>query len=289
MPRCVFKLRGPIMFVRHVLAAAILSLTAPLALTVTPAAAQSSVSSYAPPLKNPKFKGRWSSPRFGDKKRVRFEGRHPSKYAIHGIDISRYNPPLDWKRAQAAGVEFAFIKVTEGRENVDPKFKRHWKGAMSVGMPASPYHFYYWCAPPEAQARNYIRNVPKSLTSLPPVLDLEWNPQSPTCKRRPKKREVLRVVKKWLDIVERHYKQKPIIYVPIDFHRDIFANYELPGYQYWLRSVRAQPERRFGKRPWVFWQYSGTGLATGIKGAVDLNVFNGTREDWNWWVAINTR
>ena len=280
------------MSLRHALAALLTLATASAALPDTAEARSKKskgTSAYAPAIENPKFKGRYASPRFGDYKPVRIKGPHPRTFPVHGIDISRYNAKIDWKAAKRAGVEFVFIKVTEGKNDVDRKFRRHWKEARLAGVARSAYHFYYFCATPEAQARNYIRNVPKSWTSLPPVLDLEWNHHSPTCKRKPKRKEVVRITKKWLSIIEKHYGQKPIIYLPINFYRDNFNRGELKGYQYWLRSVRAHPKHRFGNHPFTFWQYSGTGRITGHRGEMDLNVFNGTREDWRWWVAENTR
>lgn len=257
------------------------------------AAARSKVSkggsAYAPAIPDPKWKGRYKSPRFGDHKPVRIRGRKPHTYPVHGIDISRYNRRIDWNKAKKAGVEFVFIKVTEGKDNYDRKFEQHWQDARRAGIARSAYHFYYFCASPEAQARNYIRRVPKEWTSLPPVLDLEWNHHSPTCKRIPKRKEVVRITKKWLSIIEKHYGQKPIIYLPINFYRDNFDRGELKGYQYWLRSVKAHPSKKFGDHPFQFWQYSGTGKITGHRGEMDLNAFNGTREDWRWWVAQNTR
>lgn len=246
-------------------------------------------SAYAPAIPDPEFKGRYASPRFGDHKPVRIKGRKPHTYPVHGIDISRYQRNIDWAAAKKAGVEFVFIKATEGKDNYDRLFRKHWADARKHGIARSAYHFYYFCASPEAQARNFIRRFPKEWTSLPPVLDLEWNHLSPSCKRRPKRKEVVRITKKWLSIVEKHYGQKPIIYLPINFYRDNFDRGELKGYQYWLRSVKAHPSRKFGDHPFQFWQYSGTGRISGYKGEMDLNAFNGTREDWRWWVAENTR
>ena len=45
----------------------------------------------------------------------------------------------------------------------------------------------------------------------------------------------------------------------------------------------------YGKRPWVFWQYTGTGSIPGIEGPVDINVFQGTRTAWNKWLKANSR
>ena len=124
--------------------------------------------------------------KFGDHDPVPIKGRQPNQFPVHGIDISRYNGAINWKTAKKAGVEFAFIKATEGKDDRDPEFSRWWREAARAGVPRSAYHFYYFCATPGAQAANYIRTVPKGAKSLPPILDVEWNPKSPTCKKRPR-------------------------------------------------------------------------------------------------------
>lgn len=227
--------------------------------------------------------------KYGDFDPVEIRGRQPAQFAVHGIDLSRHNLAIDWPRVKRAGIEFAFLKVTEGQDDTDPRFQEFWRAAKRVGIERSAYHFYYFCAPPEVQARNYIRNVPKGQSSLPPVLDVEWNPKSPSCTTRPEPAEVRRVLKRWLDIIERHYGQKPIIYTTVDFHRENLSRGELPGYQYWLRSVTAEPKFKYPGRPWTFWQYTGTGNVPGIEGPVDINAFNGSRSQWRNWVSRNRR
>ncbi|MEP1208608.1 MAG: GH25 family lysozyme [Rhizobiaceae bacterium] len=227
--------------------------------------------------------------KYGDHDPVSIHGRQPKEFPVHGIDISRYNTDIDWRRTKKEGVAFAFIKATEGKDDVDPSFKNSWRSAKRVGIPRSAYHFYYFCATPEAQANNYIRNVPKSDSGLPPILDVEWNPDSPTCTKRPPASTVVNRLGRWLRKIEAHYGQKPIIYTTPDFYEANFASGALPGYQYWLRSVKAEPKYIYGKRPWVFWQYTGTGKIPGIKGKVDINAYRGSRADWKKWLAANSR
>ena len=50
---------------------------------------------------------------------------------------------------------------------------------------ARAYHFYYFCRPPPSRRAGSSSNVPNDRSALPPVLDMEWNPHSPTCKLRP--------------------------------------------------------------------------------------------------------
>ncbi|NKB53436.1 MAG: glycoside hydrolase [Rhizobiaceae bacterium] len=227
--------------------------------------------------------------KYGDHDPVRIHGRQPRTFPVHGIDISRYNTSINWRQAKKQGVDFVFIKATEGRDDVDRSFVEYWRAAKRIGIPRSAYHFYYFCALPEAQAENYIRNVPKSHSGLPPILDVEWNPDSPTCTKRPPASVVVNRLGRWLRKIEAHYGQKPIIYTTPDFFEANFARGALPGYQYWLRSVKAEPKYIYGKRPWVFWQYTGTGSIPGIKGPVDINAYRGSRSDWQKWLATNTR
>ena len=129
--------------------------------------------------------GTTTHPRFSDSDPHKWEGGAPWHYAVHGTDVSKYQGSIDWHKAKASGVSFAFIKATEGGDRVDDLFDEHWRKARSAGVPRAAYHFYYFCRPAAEQARWFIDNVPKEKGALPPVLDMEWNPQSPSCKLRP--------------------------------------------------------------------------------------------------------
>jgi len=222
-------------------------------------------------------------PRFGDNDRHDFKRRKPTDYDVHGIDVSKYQTSVDWHTARASGVSFAFIKATEGGDRVDTKFREHWHGARRAGVPRAAYHFYYFCRPASEQARWFIANVPREKNSLPPVLDMEWNPSSPSCKLRPPAATVRAEMKAFLEIVEKHYGKKPIIYTSIDFFDDNDLS-TFTGYPYWLRSVADHPTDRYGAHPFTFWQYTGTGVVPGIKGNTDINVFNGSVSTWKNWL-----
>ncbi len=228
------------------------------------------------------------NPRFGDSDPHQWTSRTPFAYAVHGTDVSKYQPSIDWPTAKASGISFAFIKATEGGDRVDDKFQQHWRGARSAGVARGAYHFYYFCRTAADQARWYIANVPKERSAMPPVLDMEWNPDSPTCKLRPRPETVRSEMRIFLSMVEKHYGKKPIIYTSIDFFDDNnLATFT--DYPYWLRSVADHPTDRYGTHPFTFWQYTGTGVVPGIRGNADINVFNGSHATWKKWMAQNTR
>ena len=223
-------------------------------------------------------------PGFGDADPHDWTGRAPDSYPVHGIDVSRWNLDVNWHAARAAGVNFAFIKATEGGDRFDPLFLSHVAQAEEAGIPWGAYHFFYWCTDAATQARWFIAHVPRRPGGLPPVLDLEWNAHSPTCTTRPAPDMVRAEAATFLAIVGRHYGQRPIVYTTVDFFRDN-ALADITTEEFWLRSTAAHPAESFPGTPWVFWQYSGTGRVPGIGGDVSLNAFAGTPAAWAAWHA----
>lgn len=199
---------------------------------------------------------------------------------VQGIDVSRWQGDIDWRRVRQAGIEFAFIKATEGGDHLDPKFRQNWYGAKRAGIARGAYHFVYWCRPAKEQADWFIRNVPNDPDALPPVLDLEWHPFSKTCPKPVSRAVALRKAKIILAAMERHTGKRPIIYTDPNFYRDILKG-QFKDYHFWLRTVAAEPHKKYPGRKWAFWQFTTTGIVPGISGPVDRNIYNGSRADWN--------
>ena len=160
---------------------------------------------------------------------------------------------------------FAFIKATEGGDHLDPKFLQNWYGAKAAGVPRGAYHMLYWCRPASEQALWFMLNVPYDPDALPPVLDLEWNHHSRSCPNGAPADVALEKIKIMLDVMESHTGKRPIIYTDVAFYRDVLSG-ELKDYNFWLRSVAAEPQAIYGDRPWLFWQFTTTGHVPGIAG-----------------------
>jgi lysozyme len=222
--------------------------------------------------------------RFSDAKPIDFGRASPKYFAVHGVDVSRWQYDIDWNKLRTRGANFAFIKATEGGDHLDPMFKKNWDAAAKAGVPRGAYHFFYWCRVAEQQADWFIRNVPKVKGALPPVIDVEWNNHSKSCPRRPSRKVVLEKMRVFMKKVEAHYGQKPIIYTAPDFYEDNLQG-QFKGYTFWLRSVAAHPKKRYPNREFLFWQYSGTGVSKGVDTKIDLNVFNGSEKAWRNWLA----
>lgn len=189
---------------------------------------------------------------------------------VRGIDVSRHQDVIDWPAAARAGVAFAWIKATEGGDYLDPAFRRNWTLAGAAGVRRGAYHFVYWCRPATDQARWFAANVPDDPDALPPVLDVEWNPDSRTCPITVPRERALAEMKTILAAMERATGRRPIIYAPRDFFAQVMEG-ALADYPLWVRGLGRTPPKEYGGRPWVAWQHSETGTVPGITGAVDLD------------------
>jgi lysozyme len=205
---------------------------------------------------------------------------------VQGIDISKYQGHIDWDRVRQAGIRFAYLKVSEGGDHVDNRFYQNWETADRAGVPRGVYHFMYWCRTASEQGVWFSQAVPHDRNQLPPVLDLEWNHSSESCPNQTTPEDARAKIAKMLKVMEYHTGKRPIIYTDIAFHRDVLEG-RLKNYEFWLRSVAAEPHERFHDRPWTFWQYTATGRVPGIDGDVDRNAFHGTESDWERWLRRN--
>ena len=209
--------------------------------------------------------------------------RRAHSMPVQGIDVAKYQGDIDWQRVRASGISFAWLKVSEGGDHVDSRFYDNWEGAAAAGVPRGAYHFMYWCRTASEQAVWFSQAVPQDPMQLPPVLDLEWNNDSPTCSQRLPREEALEKIRVLLKSMEYHTGKRPVIYTDINFHRDVLEG-EFRNHEFWLRSVAAEPQERFRNRPFAFWQYTATGRVPGVRGDVDRNVFNGSEKDWKRWL-----
>ncbi len=211
-----------------------------------------------------------------------FSGNYPKPkdYPIHGIDVSKFQGDIDWSKVADSGVKFAWIKATEGGDRADARFQANWTGAKEAGIPHGAYHFVYWCRPPMEEMANFEQNAPVEDDALPPVLDVEATPTSPTCHRHLTQEGAIADMQVMLNEMERHYGKRPIIYTTLDFYQAILSDGAFSDYPIWVRSTKYHPAVKYGSRAWRLWQYQSDGWVPGIGGKVDKDAFYGDKQQW---------
>ena len=207
------------------------------------------------------------------------------KYEVRGVDVSEYQGEVDWDKIKEQGISFAFVKATEGSKGKDSYFNKNFQKLKNMDMLLGIYHFFSLESTGEEQAKNYIDTVGVTKNDdslLIPIVDIEY--YSDYKKEEPIKDWIKKELKVLLDKLESTYRLKPMIYTTMEFYND-YLDGEFLDYDIWIRNILTKPNLE--NRTWKFWQYTGRGRLEGYSGEekfVDLNVFNGSKEEFDKFV-----
>ena len=191
-----------------------------------------------------------------------------------GIDVSYYQGTIDWARVKAEGIEFAFIRLSDGEVFRDPKFDRNWAGAKTAGVIRGAYQFFRPAQNVTTQANMMIQAIGTYQPGdLPPVIDVEADGGLAPA-------TVASKVRQWVDLVKAGTGATPIIYTGKYFWRDeVGGPRTFEQNPLWIAQYTSKcPDLPAPWARWTFWQYTDRGRVGGITGNVDLNNFNGTSE-----------
>lgn len=101
-----------------------------------------------------------------------------------GVDVSHWQGNINFARAKEAGVEFAFIKCSEGIRTKDAFFRRNFDGFKNQGIPVGAYHFVRSTLSVEDQFINILSMINGLHLDYGVALDVEkqvgMTPQSMT-------------------------------------------------------------------------------------------------------------
>jgi lysozyme len=212
--------------------------------------------------------------------RLRFNYPGRWRYPVRGVDVSHHQGTVDWERLRDDGAEFAYLKASEGAAWRDTAFVRNRAAALRAGVPTGAYHYFTFCAPGAEQARNFLTAAPPLPgPALPPAVDLEFRGN---CAARPPPDSLAAQLRAFLTPVEAAYGRRALLYVTHEFYRAYLAGWPATN-PLWVRSMLGPP--RYGGS-WTLWQFADRGRMRGVDGPVDLNVFNGSRDDFRAWAGV---
>ncbi|KAF9443068.1 glycoside hydrolase family 25 protein [Macrolepiota fuliginosa MF-IS2] len=188
-----------------------------------------------------------------------------------GIDVSSYQPNVNWAKVKSSGVSFAFIKATEGTTYKSSTFSSQYTGATKAGLIRGAYHF----ARPSsssgaAQAKYFLAHGggwSADGITLPGVLDIEYGPSGHTCYDKSHSAMVA-WIKDFSNTYHAHTKRYPSTSRNSSITRSAsFASTNPLWIARYASSIGALPA---GWKYTTFWQYANHGSNPG-----DQNVFNG--------------
>jgi lysozyme len=213
---------------------------------------------------------------------------YPSKkrFPIRGVDVSHHEGDIHWFEASLNGVQFAYLKATEGGDFKDRRFLYNWTQCGYNGIARGAYHYFSFCRPGAEQARNFLSALPGP-PELPPALDLEF---SGNCGRVPSRADLAREISAFVAVLSRRFAGPPVFYVSEEFYKRYLEGHrqEYPAHRLWIQNVVREPSQApCGE--WVFWQYAHRGRVPGIPGLVDLNVFCGSADEFSQFTRSPTK
>ncbi|MGN0600863.1 MAG: GH25 family lysozyme [Oscillospiraceae bacterium] len=185
-----------------------------------------------------------------------------------GIDVSKWQGDIDWKKVSKSGIDFAMIRSSFGSTDVDIKLKRNVKGCEKYGIPYGFYHYTYARTVSEAkkEARFFLKTIKNYSPEYPVVLDIEesfYNSMS--------RKEVTNIITAFMEELE-NAGYFAMIYSGAKFLTDNTYIEKLTAYDIWV-ACWGDEERLMSNYDYHYgmWQYSSTGRVKGIDGDVDLN------------------
>ncbi|KAF8556467.1 glycoside hydrolase [Imleria badia] len=212
-----------------------------------------------------------------------------------GIDVSDYQPNINWPAVASNGIKFVYIKATEGTCSVilfafivyvlsyiatlrliSPTFNSQYTGATKAGLIRGSYHFARPDTTSGATQANYFLAhgggwSPDGIT-LPGVLDIEYNPYGAECYGLTHS-GMVSWIKDFSNTYEAKTKRYPVIYTTTDWWTTCTGNSAAFGADnpLWIADYAS----KLGALPagceyTSFWQYADKGPNPG-----DADLWNG--------------
>ncbi|MEU1352237.1 GH25 family lysozyme [Streptomyces sp. NPDC005775] len=196
-----------------------------------------------------------------------------------GIDVSKWQGGINWSSVRGAGIEFSWMKATEGLTYKDPTFSANYLNAYNAGVIRGAYHY----ARPDvsggaAQADFFASNGgawSRDNLTLPGVLDIEG-----TCYGYSQAG-----MRQWVLDFYNKYKARTgrdvVIYTSPSWWNSCTGGWSGMSalsplwVAHWTSA--GSPSIPSGFPYWTVWQYSSTGSVSGVSGNVDRDRFGGDR------------
>ena len=191
---------------------------------------------------------------------------------IHGIDISHYQGNVFWEAiGNNSKMYYVYLKATEGGDLIDAKYEQNIQLAHQYGLKVGSYHFYRARTPQEVQLRNFMAQCRPGEQDLVPMIDVET--------KSGLSNEAFRdSLSKFLILVEKKYKQKPLIYTGANFYDHYLSGGMLDNYKIMIAQYMAKEPVLVDGRDVTMWQYTGKGHINGVNGYIDKSRFMGNHK-----------
>lgn len=198
-----------------------------------------------------------------------------------GIDVSKWQGTIDWKKVADSGVKHVFIKMSEGGTYADPKFVKNFNNAKSVGINVNCYHYFRALSNTPQQQLENIKNCSSgvgfdgSKNKLAIDVETKGNEGATLDQMADNLNYLLGLLTKDSFLSN----QMPMIYCSPAIWDDSvrWTKYDFSIYPLWIANWDVETPRlpltwKNAGKSWTWWQYSSKGTIDGItENVVDLD------------------
>lgn len=196
-------------------------------------------------------------------------------HSLKGIDVSKHQNDINWRKVADDGVSYAFIRggyrgYSEGKLMEDEFFKDNIEGALDNDIDVGVYFYTQAISEEEAveEAEFLLDLLEPYDVTYPVVLDLE-DPESASARTAEMtKEEYTKAAVAFLETVKKA-GYTPMIYGNLKTFLLMLDLEQLEEYDKWFAYYNAPV---YFPYEFAIWQYSSKGSVDGIKGEVDMNV-----------------
>ena len=169
---------------------------------------------------------------------------------ILGVDISHHNGNVNFGLLKQEGVQFVYIKATEGVSLDDDMYKHNVKEARLKNLKVGAYHFFIFSEAGDKQASHFLNNAEIISGDLIPVLDVEYSRNNPISNDSTYFNKIRTEVNSFAEVLQQSIGVKPIIYCNFELYNKI--NITDKKQKYWIVDLNKQPKDSIN---WVIWQF----------------------------------
>ena len=200
---------------------------------------------------------------------------------LNGIDVSSWQPA---NIGDLVSYDFMIVKATQGTWYTNPNFSQQANSAFWSGKKLGVYHFAEYGTSPQAEAQFFVSHVQGYLGNAILILDYEA--------------ESLNNGREWVRAFMREVKRLTGITCGLYCSTSYINAQNLSGLckeegallwnaNYWFsyQPFYAYDQNITPGVPCEIYQYTSSGRLPGYDGNLDLNVFYGTRSDWDWYAT----
>ncbi|MFE4519463.1 lysozyme [Kitasatospora sp. NPDC056783] len=196
-----------------------------------------------------------------------------------GLDVSSYQGNVNWSSVAANGAKFAYVKATEGTGYTNAAFAQQYNGSYNSGLIRGAYHFALPDVSSGATQAAYFVSHGGGWSAdgktLPPALDIEYNPYGATCYGLSQS-AMVSWIRSFSDTVHTRTGRYPTIYTTTNWWTQCTGNYSGFGATNPLWIARYASTVGTLPAGWgyqTFWQFADSGTFPG-----DQNYFNGAAD-----------